>query len=79
MALDQNTLRYRSRCQKAAALQTRIREIAGTKKRDGCPRIYVRLRRKGWPVNQTKVDRLYYRDEGLTLRWRRRKKSATLP
>ena len=49
-------------------LRTRIREIAETKRRYGCPRIYVRLRREGWPVNHKKVERLYYRDEGLSLR-----------
>ena len=40
--LDRNTLRYHSRRQEDAALQTRIREIAEAKRRYGCPRIYVR-------------------------------------
>ena len=66
VALDRNTLRYRSRRQDDAALRTRIREIAETKRRYGCPRIYVRLRREGWRVNHKKVERLY-RDEGLSL------------
>jgi putative transposase len=59
--------------------QTRIREIAETKRRYGCPRISVRLRREGWSVNHKKVERLYYRDEGLSLRRRRRKKAAAVP
>lgn len=79
LALDRNTLRYRSRRQDDAVLRTRIREIAETKRRYGCPRIYVRLRREGWPVNHKKVERLYYRDEGLSLRRRRRKKAAAVP
>ena len=79
LALDRNTLRYRSRRQEDAALRTRIREIAETKRRYGCPRIYVRLRREGWRVNHKKVERLYYRDEGLSLRRRRRKKAAAVP
>lgn len=79
LTLDRNTLRYCSRCQDDAALRTRIREIAESKRRYGCPRIYVRLRREGWRVNHKKVERLYYRNEGLSLRRRRRKKAAAVP
>ena len=78
LALDRQTLRYRSRRHEDEALRTRIREIAETKRRYGCPRIYVRLRREGWHVNHKKVERIYYRDEGLSLR-RRRKKLAAVP
>lgn len=79
LALDRQTLRYRSRRQEDEALRTRIREIAEHKRRYGCPRIYVRLRREGWRVNHKKVERIYYRDEGLSLRRRRRKKLAAVP
>ena len=79
LALDRHTLRYCSRRQDDAALRTRIREIAERKRRYGCPRIYVCLRREGWRVNHKKVERLYYRDEGLSLRRRRRKKLAAVP
>ena len=72
VTLDRTTLRYRGRRQEDAALQTRIREIAETKRRYGCPRIYVRLRREGWPVNHKKVER-------LSLRRRRRKTAAAVP
>jgi putative transposase len=75
---DRHTLRYRSRRQEDAALQTRIRESAETKRRYGGPRIYVRLRRDGWPVNHKKGERLYDREEGLSLRRRRRKKAAAV-
>ena len=54
LTLDRNTLRYRSRRQEDAALRMRIREIAESKRRYGCPRIYVRLRREGWRVNHKK-------------------------
>ena len=79
LALDRNTLRYRSRRQEDVGLRARIREIAESKRRYGCPRIYVWLRREGWRVNHKKVERLYYRDEGLSLRRRRRKKRAAVP
>ncbi|HSA85653.1 MAG TPA: IS3 family transposase [Nitrospira sp.] len=78
LALDRQTFRYRSRRQEDAALRTRIREIAEHKRRYGCPRIYVRLRREGWRVNHKKVERIYYR-EGLSLRRRRRKKLTAVP
>ena len=55
-----------------------MREIAETKRRYGCPRIYVRLRREGWRVNHKKVERLY-REEGLSLHRRSRKKATAVP
>ncbi len=58
ITLDRNTLRYRSRRQADAVLRMRIRDIAESKRRYGCPRIYVRLRREGWAVNHKKVERL---------------------
>ncbi len=76
--VDRNTLRYRSRRRDDSGLRARIREIAATKRRYGCPRIYVRLRREGWMVNHKKVARLY-RDEGLSLRRRARKKATAVP
>lgn len=71
LALDRQTLRYRRRRHEDEALRARIREIAEQKRRYGCPRIYVRLRREGWAVNHKKVERLYYRNERLSLRRRR--------
>ena len=67
VSLDRNTLRYRSRRRDDSGLRTRIREIAETKRRYGCPRITVRLRREGWRVNHKNVERIY-REEGLSLR-----------
>ena len=53
--LDRNTLRYRSRRQEDTALWTRIRELAESKRCYGRPRIYLPLRREGWPVNYKKA------------------------
>ena len=74
MAHDHNTRRYCSRRQDDAPARTRIREIAESKRRYGCPRIYVRLRWEGLQVNRKKVERICYRDEGLSIRRCRRKK-----
>jgi hypothetical protein len=79
LALDRNTLWYCSQRQDDAVLRTRIRAIAEQKRRYGCPRIYVRLRREGWQVTHKKVEWIYYRDERLSLRRRRRKKLAAVP
>lgn len=54
-----------------------MRDIAEAKRRYGCPRIYGMLRREGWTVNHKKVERLY-RQEGLSLRIRKRKKRAAM-
>ena len=62
--LDRNTLRYCSYRRDDRELRARMRAIAETKRRYGCPRICVRLRREGWRVNHKKIERLY-REEGL--------------
>jgi putative transposase len=45
----------------------RIRDLAATRTRYGCFRIYILLRREGWVVNHKRVYRLY-REDGLSLR-----------
>jgi putative transposase len=72
------SLRYQSRRSDDQGLWARMRAIAETKRRYGCPRIYVRLRRDGWRVNHKKVERIY-REEGLSLRRRARKKATAVP
>jgi putative transposase len=51
----------------------RLRELAGARPRWGYRRLHILLRREGWLVNHKKVLRLY-REEGLMLRIRRRKR-----
>jgi putative transposase len=52
------------------AVRQRIKEIAATRVRYGEARIYVLLRREGWPDNHKRVRRIY-REEGLNLRTKR--------
>ena len=60
------------------ALRSRIRAIAHERPRFGYLRIWVLLRREGWPVNTKRVRRLY-RLDGLQLRMRvRRRKHIAL-
>lgn len=68
----------RSRAKDQSALRLRIRDLAHARPRFGYLRIWVLLRREGWPVNRKRVRRLY-RLEGLQLRMRvRRRKHIAL-
>ena len=68
----------RSHAQDQSALRLRIRELAHARPRFGFLRIWVLLRREGWPINKKRVRRLY-RLEGLQLRMRvRRRKHIAL-
>lgn len=48
----------------------RIKEIAASRPRYGCPRIHVLLRREGYGINHKKTYRIY-QEEGLALRHKR--------
>jgi putative transposase len=50
-----------------------LRELAQERRRWGCPLLYLMLRHEGWRTNHKRVERLY-REEGLSLRRRRRRK-----
>jgi putative transposase len=51
----------------------RLKMLAEERRRWGCPMLYQLIRREGWPVNHKRIERLY-REEGLSLRRRRRRK-----
>jgi putative transposase len=54
-------------------LRQRLRTLAEERRRWGCPMLYQVIRREGLRVNHKRVERLY-REEGLSLRRRRRRK-----
>jgi putative transposase len=54
-------------------LRQRLRALAEERRRWGCPMLYRVIRREGFKVNHKRVERLY-REEGLSLRRRRRRK-----
>ena len=66
-------VRYRSRRSNSGPLRARIEEISAVKRRYGYRRVYLRLRREGWQVNRKRVYRIY-RDAGLAVRRRKRKR-----
>jgi len=58
-------------------LRETIRQVARKRKRFGSPRIYLALRREGIKVNHKRVERIY-REDGLSLRKRKRRKTAAI-
>ncbi len=54
-------------------LRERLKALAEERRRWGCPLLYQMIRREGWRVNHKRIERLY-REEGLSLRRRRRRK-----
>jgi putative transposase len=56
-------------------LRERIRELAHQRRRFGCPRIHILLRRERLVINHKRTERIY-REEGLALRKRRKKKKT---
>jgi putative transposase len=73
-----SSYRYRSVAADQAALRLRLRDLAATRVRYGYRRLHILLRREGWRVNHKRVYRLY-REEGLGIRVKRRKKLASAP
>lgn len=76
MNLNRATWQYRSRRKRDdEPLKSAIRKVAEKRRRFGQERIYLVLRREGWPDNHKRVSRLY-RAEGLSLRLKRRQKRS---
>ena len=68
---------YRPVARRDDELREQIRELANQRRRFGCPRIHLLLRREGLVINHKRTERIY-REEGLSLRKRKRKKTAAL-
>lgn len=59
-----------------AVIRARLKEHAQKRRRFGCPRLHVMLQRDGFIINHKRTERLY-KEEGLSLRIKRRKKTAS--
>jgi putative transposase len=80
IGMHRGSCRYQPRKQNDAALRSRLRELAAERPRFGYRRLWVFLRRERtedgeprWLVNHKRVYRLY-REEGLAMRCRKRKR-----
>jgi putative transposase len=76
MEIQRSSFRYQSRAEDQTALRLRLKELAAVRIRFGYRRLTVLLRREGWKVNAKRIYRLY-REEGLAVRTRKRKKAAS--
>lgn len=78
IAVDRGSYRYKPLGDNAVqvALRIRLRDLSGVRIRYGYRRLHVLLKREGWKVNHKRVYRLY-REEGLSLRLKSRKKRVS--
>ena len=56
-------------------LRRRLKDLAHERRRFGCKRLYLLLRREGYKINHKRVERLY-RQEGLALKKRKKKRPS---
>jgi putative transposase len=73
--LSRTAYGYKPHREDDALLRVRMREIAAQRKRFGSPRLHIMLKREGLVMNHKRTERIY-REEGLALRRKRRRKGA---
>ena len=76
VGLSRSTNDYISQAKEQSALRIRIRDLAQARVRYGYRRLHVLLLREGWRVNHKRVYSLY-REEGLSLRLKSKKKRVS--
>ena len=75
LGVDRASVRYQSRRPDDASLRTRLRELAGQRRRFGYRRLHILMIWEGLLMNHKKLRRLY-REEGLQVRRRGGRKRA---
>lgn len=75
--LCRNTLRYKPEPDKDVTLRKRMKELAEQRRKFGSPRLHVLLKREELVVNHKRTERIY-REEGLALRKRKRRRKASV-
>ena len=73
---DRTSYRYRSRAGNDADVRHRLRELANERCRFGYRRLHILMGRAGFVMNHKKLYRIY-RDEGLAVRKRQRRRRVT--
>ena len=73
--LSESTYRYRSCRTEPAGLRRRLLELARERPRFGYRRLHALLVREGWCINHKRIQRMY-REEGLSVRRKKRKRVA---
>lgn len=67
--------RYKPQPDADDSLRQRMKELASQRKRFGSPRLHLLLKREGLVINHKRTERIY-KEEGLALRKKRRRKGA---
>lgn len=75
MDLSRTAYGYQPHREDDFKLRSRLRELAGQRKRFGSPRLHIMLKRENLVVNHKRTERIY-KAEGLALRRKRRRKRA---
>jgi len=73
VGLCRSSYRYQAKPKNDTDIRSRLRELAEQRRKYGCPRLHTLLRREGHLINHKRTERLY-RQEGLSLRLKKRKK-----
>ena len=73
--LSTSVFRYQPKQNDDELVRQRLRELAEKRKWFGSPRLHILLKREGLVLNHKRTERLY-REEGLALRKKRRRKGA---
>jgi len=76
IGLSRNTLLYEAKPDKDGELRKRLRELAEQRRRSGCRMFHAIAQREGLVINHKRTERIY-KEEGLSLAIRRRKKRAS--
>ena len=75
MDLSRTVYGYQPHREDDTILRHRLRELAGERKRFGSPRLHIMLKRENLVVNHKRTERIY-KEEGLALRRKRRRKGT---
>jgi putative transposase len=75
VGISRSSCRYQGNGRDDGPITDRLRELAAERRRFGYRRLHVLLVREGWTVNHKRVYRIY-REEGLSVRKRCRKRVA---
>ncbi|AGG07290.1 transposase, orfB [Dehalococcoides mccartyi BTF08] len=73
--ISTSVYQYRPKPDNDAMVRKRLRELAEQRKRFGSPRLHILLKRERLVVNHKRTERLY-REEGLALRKKRKRKGS---
>ena len=76
VGLCRSSCRYQAKPNNDAEIRIRLRELAEHRRKFGSPRLHTLLRREGRVINHKRTERIY-KEEGLSLRLKKRKKRTS--